>query len=312
MNLYLPEEIQNFGQKGMEKVLQRDRVSRVGDSQSETGEIVVYQPDEITRLEVRVEAETVWLTQAQMAELFGRDRTVITKHIRKIFEERELEEKSNVHFLHFANSDKPVKMFSLDVIISVGYRVKSVQGTRFRQWANLVLKDFLLNGRRKTYKSAFEDRVCRCLAKHEQILDIHQQQIDFFVRTSLPPVEGVFYDGQIFDAYVFVTDLIKSAKRRIVLIDNYVDESTLLMLSKRSAGVSAEVRTGRLTKDLQLDVQRHNSQYALINVVSVQNIHDRFLIVDDTVYHIGSSLKDLGRKLFAFSRLSLPPEMLLQ
>ena len=246
-----------------------------------------------------------------MAELFGRERTVITKHIRKIFEEHELDEKSNVHFLHFANSDKPVKMFSLDVIISVGYRVKSVQGTRFRQWANLVLKDFLLNGRLKTYKSAFEDQVCRRLAEHEKILDIHQRQIDFFIRTSLPPVEGVFYDGQIFDAYVFVADLVKSAKCRIVLIDNYVDESTLLILSKRSAGVSAEIRTGRMTRDLQLDVQKHNSQYAPVNVLSVKNIHDRFLIVDDTVYHIGASLKDLGRKLFAFSRMTIPAQMVL-
>ena len=295
----------------MEKELKKVKSDPMGNSPLETGEIVVYQPDEITRLEVKVEDDTVWLTQAQMAELFGRERTVITKHIRKIFEEHELDEKSNVHFLHFANSDKPVKMFSLDVIISVGYRVKSVQGTRFRQWANLVLKDFLLNGRLKTYKSAFEDRVCRRLAEHEQILDIHQRQIDFFIRTSLPPVEGVFYDGQIFDAYVFVSDLVKSAKCRIVLIDNYVDESTLLILSKRSADVSAEIRTGRMTKDLQLDVQKHNSQYAPVNVLSVKNIHDRFLIVDDTVYHIGASLKDLGRKLFAFSRMTIPAQMVL-
>jgi hypothetical protein len=258
-----------------------------------------------------VEAETVWLTQAQMAELFGRDRTVITKHIRKIFEERELEEKSNVHFLHFANSDKPVKMFSLDVIISVGYRVKSVQGTRFRQWANLVLKDFLLNGRLKTYKSAFEDRVCRRLAEHEKILDIHQRQIDFFIRTSLPPVEGVFYDGQIFDAYVFVSDLINSARRRVVLVDNYVDESVLVLLSKRGDGVSAEIRTGRMPQQFLLDLERHNSQYPPVAVVQTQNIHDRFLVVDDDVYHIGASLKDLGKKLFAFSKMTIPPEMLL-
>ena len=148
-----------------------------------TGEIVVYQPDEITRLEVRVEGETVWLTQSQMAELFGRDRTVITKHIRNIFQEQELDEKGNVHFLHFANSDKPVKLFSLDVIISVGYRVKSIQGTRFRQWANKIIKEFLLKG------YSINPR----LTAIEHRLDEHQKQIDFFVRTSLPPVEGVFF-----------------------------------------------------------------------------------------------------------------------
>ena len=151
------------------------------------GEIVVYQPDEVTRLEVRVENDTVWLTQGQMAELFGRERTVITKHIRNIFAERELEEKSNVHFLHFANSDKPVKIFSLDVIISVGYRVKSVQGTRFRQWANKILKEYLLRGFSLNHR----------LGIIENRLDEHEKKIDFFVRTSLPPVEGVFFDGPL-------------------------------------------------------------------------------------------------------------------
>ena len=200
------------------------------------GEIVVYQPDEVTRLEVRVDNETVWLTQGQMAELFGRERTVITKHIRNIFAEQELDEKSNVHFLHFANSDKPVKIFSLDVIISVGYRVKSVQGTRFRQWANKILKEYLLRGFSLNHR----------LGIIENRLDEHEHKIDFFVRTSLPPVEGIFYDGQIFDAYVFATDLIRSARQSIVLIDNYIDESVLLMLSKREPGVTAEIRTGKI------------------------------------------------------------------
>ena len=265
------------------------------------GEIVVYQPDEITRLEVRVEGETVWLTQLQMADLFGRDRTVITKHIRNIFTENELDEDCNVQILHFANSDKPVKLFSLDVIISVGYRVKSIQGTKFRQWANKIIKEYLFRG----YS------VSQRLLSIEHRLDAHEKKIDFFVRTSLPPVEGVFFDGQIFDAYVFVTDLIRAAKRRIVLIDNYVDESVLVMLSKRASGVTAEIRTGKLSEQFKLDIQKHNSQYDPVSVVRTQNIHDRFLIVDDDVYHIGASLKDLGRKLFAFSRMSVPVEMLL-
>ena len=264
------------------------------------GEIVIYQPDEVTRLEVRVEGETVWLTQSQMADLFGRDRTVITKHIRNIFAEQELVEGSNVQILHFANSDKPVKVFSLDVIISVGYRVKSLQGTRFRQWANKIIKEHLFRG----YS------VSKRLLSIENRLDEHEKKIDFFVRTSLPPVEGIFYDGQIFDAYVFVSDLVKSAKQRIILIDNYVDESVLLLLSKRAPGVSAEIRTGRMPEQLRLDVQKHNSQYPPVKIVQTQNIHDRFLIVDDVVYHIGASLKDLGKKLFAFSKMCLSPDML--
>ena len=273
----------------------------INDLTTEHCEIVVYQPDEVTRLEVRVSDETVWLTQAQMSELFGRERTVITKHIRNIFAEHELDEKSNVQFLHLANSDKPVKTFSLDVIISVGYRVKSLQGTYFRQWANKILKEYLLH----------------CSSVHQRLtlieyrLNEHDKKIDFFVRTSLPPVEGVFYDGQIFDAYVFATDLIRSAKISIILIDNYIDESVLLMLSKRQEGVAAEIRTGRLTETLKQDLVRHNAQYPPINLTETHNIHDRFLIVDDDVYHIGASMKDLGKKLFAFSRMSVPKDILI-
>ncbi len=271
------------------------------DTPDDRGEIVVYQPDEVTRLEVRVSDETVWLTQAQMSELFGRERTVITKHIRNIFAEHELDEKSNVQFLHIANSDKPVKTFSLDVIISVGYRVKSLQGTYFRQWANKILKEYLLH----------------CSSVHQRLtlieyrLNEHDKKIDFFVRTSLPPVEGVFYDGQIFDAYVFATDLIRSAKISIIRIDNYIDESVLLMLSKRQEGVAAEIRTGRLTETLKQDLVRHNAQYPPITLTETHNIHDRFLIVDDDVYHIGASMKDLGKKLFAFSRISVPKDILI-
>ena len=270
------------------------------DNGQNKGEIVIYQPDEITRLEVRVEGETVWLTQSQMADLFGRDRTVITKHIRNIFAEQELVEGSNVQILHFANSDKPVKVFSLDVIISVGYRVKSLQGTRFRQWANKIIKEHLFRG----YS------VSKRLLSIENRLDEHEKKIDFFVRTSLPPVEGIFYDGQIFDAYVFVSDLVKSARQRIVLIDNYVDESVLLLLSKRAPGVSTEIRTGRMPEQLRLDIQKHNSQYPPVKIVQTKNLHDRFLVVDDDVYHIGASLKDLGKKLFAFSKMCLSPDML--
>ena len=272
------------------------------------GEIILYQPDEAVRLEVRLEDETVWLTQAQIAELFQRDRTVITKHINNVFKEKELEEKSNVHFLHIANSDKPVKFFSLDVIISVGYRVKSVRGTQFRQWANKILKEYLLKGYSINQRlNDMEYRMNNKFFQIEKTIAEHDAKIDFFVRTSLPPVEGIFFDGQIFDAYKFATDLIKSAKCSLILIDNYVDESVLLMLSKRNIGVSATIYTQRITQQLHLDLDRHNSQYPPIDIRTYRDSHDRFLIIDNTeVYHIGASLKDLGKKMFAFSKLELP------
>ena len=277
------------------------------------GEIILYQPDEAVRLEVRLEDETVWLTQAQIAELFQRDRTVITKHINNVFKEKELEEKSNVHFLHIANSDKPVKFFSLDVIISVGYRVKSVRGTQFRQWANKILKEYLLKGYSINQRlNDMEYRMNNKFFQIEKTIAEHGAKIDFFVRTSLPPVEGIFFDGQIFDAYKFATDLIKSAKCSLILIDNYVDESVLLMLSKRNIGVSATIYTQRITQQLQLDLDRHNSQYPPIDIRTYRDSHDRFLIIDNTeVYHIGASLKDLGKKMFAFSKLELPAHTII-
>ena len=268
----------------------------------ETNEIILYQPNQRIKLEVRLEDETVWLTQAQLSELFQRERTVITKHINNIFKEKELEEKSNVHFLHIAHSDKPIKYYSLDVIISVGYRVKSQRGVEFRQWANKVLKDYLLRGYALNHR----------LEKLEQTVADHSEKIDFFVRTSLPPVEGIFFEGQIFDAYAFATNLIKSAKENIVLIDNYVDETTLLMLSKRSQGVKATIYTGKTDKRLLLDMKRHNEEYSPIELAEYKQAHDRFLLIDKEVYHIGASLKDLGKKWFAFARLHLDTEELIE
>ena len=224
-----------------------------------------------------------------------------------------MEEKSNVHFLHIANSDKPVKFFSLDVIISVGYRVKSVRGTQFRQWANKILKEYLLKGYSINQRlNDMEYRMNNRFFQIEKTIAEHDAKIDFFVRTSLPPVEGIFFDGQIFDAYKFATDLIKSAKCSLVLIDNYVDESVLLMLSKRNIGVSATIYTQRITQQLQLDLDRHNSQYPPIDIRTYRDSHDRFLIIDNTeVYHIGASLKDLGKKMFAFSKLELPAHTII-
>ncbi len=278
-----------------------------------TGEIVVYQPDEITRLEVRVEGETVWLNRHQLAELFGRDVKTIGKHIHNALREelRHISTVANFAIVQKEGSrlvERKVEYYNLDMIISVGYRVKSERGVLFRQWANSVLKEYML---RRYVANKRIEVIENILLDHSHRLDEHQKQIDFFVRTSLPPVEGIFYDGQIFDAYVFVGDLIRSARNRIVLIDNYIDESVLMILSKRAAAVKAEIRTGHLSRQLQLDVQKHKSQYQPINIVQTHNIHDRFLIVDDDVYHIGASLKDLGKKLFAFSRLGLSPTVLL-
>ncbi len=265
------------------------------------GEIVVYQPNDITRLEVRIEHDSVWLTQAQIAELFQRDRTVVTRHIKNVFGEQELEEKSNVHFLHFANSDKPVKYYSLDVIISVGYRIKSIQGTRFRQWANHVLKNHLLKRHLSDYRIT---EINDMLLIHDRILKEHSEKIDFFVRTSLPPTHGIFFDGQMFDAYVFAADLIRSARKSVVLIDNYIDETVLTMLDKREKEVEAVIYTKDINSKFSLDLKKHNEQYRPVEVRTFTKAHDRFLLIDEKVYHLGASLKDLGRKWFAFSLMT--------
>ena len=224
-----------------------------------------------------------------------------------------MEEKSNVHFLHIANSDKPVKFFSLDVIISVGYRVKTVRGTQFRQWANKILKEYLLKGYSINQRlNDMEYRMNNKFFQIEKTIAEHDAKIDFFVRTSLPPVEGIFFDGQIFDAYKFATDLIRSAKCSLILIDNYVDESVLLMLSKRNSGISATIYTHKINAQLQLDLNKHNDQYPPIEARTYKSSHDRFLIIDNTeVYHIGASLKDLGKKMFAFSKLDLPAHTII-
>ncbi|GHV35509.1 DNA-binding protein [Bacteroidia bacterium] len=278
-------------------------------SANNKNEIILYQPDSAIQLEVLVENETVWLTQAQMVILFGRDQSVISRHINNVFKENELDAKSNMQILHIANADRPAAFYSLDVIISVGYRVKSQRGTEFRIWATKTLKNYLLKG--YAINQRFE-QVDNKLFQHEQRLLNAEKQIDFFVRTSLPPVEGVFYDGQIFDAYIFIADLIKSATKRVILIDNYLDESVLIFLSKRNAGVKAAIYTAKISAQLQLDLDRHNAQYPEIFIEKKQNIHDRFLLIDNELYHIGASLKDLGKKLFAFNKMEMSAEELLK
>lgn len=275
------------------------------------GEIILYQPDEAVKLEVRLEDETVWLTQGQMAELFQSTKQNISLHTNNIFKEKELEPDSVVkESLTTASDGKKyrTKYYSLDVIISVGYRVKSQRGTQFRQWANRVLKDYLLKGYSINQRvDQLESKMDQKLIAHDRQLEELTNKVDFFVRTSLPPVEGIFFNGQIFDAYVFAAQLVKSASSSLLLIDNYVDESVLLLFSKRASGVTATIYTQRITQQLQLDLTRYNSQYPQIDIHTYQQAHDRFLIIDNTdVYHIGASLKDLGKKWFAFSKLNIP------
>lgn len=278
-------------------------------------EIILYQPDSTLSLNVRVEDETVWLTQAQMTELFQSSKQNISLHINNIFKERELDRMAVVkESLTTAADGKRYKtnLYSLDVIISVGYRVKSIRGTQFRQWANKVLKEYLLRGYSVNQRLLhMESRIDRRLAEHDCQLRELSGKVDFFLKTSLPPREGILFDGQIFDAYLFVCDLIRYAKSRIVLIDNYIDETVLTLLDKRTPGVSATIFTRKITDTLQLDIERHNDQYEPVNVRTAPGIHDRFLIIDDTLYHVGASVKDLGKKLFAFSKMETAPSVIL-
>ena len=267
------------------------------------GEIVVYQPDEITRLEVKIENESVWLTQEQIAILFGVKRPAITKHIRNIFDTNELEANSVCSILERTASDGKTYMtqfYNLDMILSVGYRVNSKNAVLFRRWASSILKEHLLKGYSISNRFSVLEKE---LKEHRQMLDDHEKKIDFFVRTSLPPVEGIFFDGQIYDAYAFVAELVRKATRRIVLIDNYIDDTVLTILSKRANGVEATIYTGKISKQLQLDIDKHNAQYPPITVRTFSKAHDRFLIIDDTVYLIGASIKDLGKKWFGFTQL---------
>ena len=279
------------------------------------GEIILYQPDETVRLEVRLEDDTVWLNQAQMGELFGTNRQAITKHLQNIYDCGELAKEATSSILELVRQEgkrtvkRKIEFYNLDVIISVGFRVNTRRGIEFRQWANRVLKDYMLRGyalnmQITQLRQRIDDHVLMEQQRFMQIestLEDHQEKIDFFVRTNQPPVEGIFYDGQIFDAYRFVNDLIRKAKQRIVLIDNYVDDTVLTQLDKREGGVTATIYTQHVGQQLQLDIDRHNAQYRPIRVEHFNRAHDRFLLVDDEVYHIGASLKDLGRKWFAFT-----------
>ena len=287
------------------------------------GEIILYQPDETVRLEVRLEDDTVWLTQAQMAELFQTTKNNITLHIGNVYKEKELStvSTSKESLLVQTEGNRQVtrkrNLYNLDVIISVGYRVKSLRGTQFRQWANKVIKDHLLHGYSINYQMRqLEQKIDNQKTELQEIrnvLNTHQEKIDFFVRTNQPPVEGVLFEGQIFDAYKLVEALVKSAKREIILIDNYVDATIFDLLEKRAQGVAAAIYTEHIDQSLQHLQQLNQQQYRRrIEVKEYNNrFHDRFLILDDSLYHFGASFEDLGKRLFAFELMGIDKNIIL-
>ena len=268
-------------------------------------EIILYQSDNAVELEVILENETIWLTQAQIAELFGTRRQAITKHLKNIFDSGELSENSVSSKMELTAKDGKnylTNFYNLDAILSVGYRVNSKNATQFRIWANKVLKDYLLKG------YAVNQRI----ENLERRVSATEDKIDFFVKTALPPVQGIFYDGQIFDAYKFVADLVKSATKSIFLIDNYLDESVLILLSKRKENVKCQIFTNKISTQFKLDLEKFNAQYPPVEVKEFSKSHDRFLIIDETIFHIGASLKDLGKKWFAFSKINLDAKLMME
>ena len=278
-------------------------------SKNKQGELILYQTaDNKTTLDVRFENETVWLSQTQMVDLFNATKQNVSLHINNIFKEGELipeatvKEYLTVQLEGIRKVKRSILLYNLDVIISVGYRVKSQRGTQFRIWANKVLKNYLLNG------YAVHERINRI---EKKILE-HEQTFDLLIKTSLPPHEGIFFDGQIFDAYKKVSSFIKEANTSIILIDNYVDETVLTLLSKHKKGIKTTIFTKKITKQFALDITKHNQQYEPIEAKEFTKAHDRFLIIDEKIiYHIGASLKDLGKKWFAFAKLEIDPKLII-
>ena len=306
-------------------------IQNIQQTQYPQGEIILYQPDETVRLEVRLENETVWLTQAQIVVLFQKAKSTISFHISNIFKEGELDEdvvvrKYRTTTQHGAILGKiqthEVTYYNLDVIISVGYRVRSMRGTKFRQWATGVIRDHLLRGyslnRRMNLLEARMEAQARqndnSIHQINDRLDEHQEKIDFFVQTSLPPVVGVFSGGQVFSARLFVEDLVKMAAREVILIDNYVDAKTFDLLDVRADGVTATIYTERVDASLQRLQVQHNMEHPDMTVTVhafSHPFHDRFLIVDDELWHCGASFKDLGRKLFAIDKMGIDKNIIL-
>ena len=278
-------------------------------------EIVLYQPDATIQLEVRLQDETVWLNQQQMAELFGTDRTSVLRHIHNIYKTHELEEAATCAKIAQVRIEgnrqvrREVPFYNLDMIISVGYRVNSIRGTQFRQWANKVLKDYMLKG------YAVNQRLLNIenqLALQQKQLADHEEKIDFFVRTSLPPIEQVFFEGEFFAARVLLESLIKTALKRVIIIDAYVDAATFEMLDVRGKGVTADIYSDSEHKSLR-DMHNTTKGVQPVNTHKWSTpSHDRWLIIDDSLYHCGHSLKDMGKKLSAITLMGTNPETILK
>ena len=285
----------------------------------EKGEIVLYQPDESIRLEVRLEYETVWLTQAQMAELFDVKEHTITYHIKEIYKCNELEIISTARKFRVVrkegnrNVNRQLDFYNLDMILSVGYRVNSVRGIMFRRWSSEVLKQFMLRGFSvNQHLISLQERIDNRFSSLESRVENHEQKIDFLIQKEQPITEQIFSTGCVWDAYTFVSNLVRSATKRIILIDSYVDERTLLILDKRANSVDCTIHT-RFNSKLQLDIQKHNQQCNPIVIIQLpQAVHDRYLIIDDELWLLGASVKDMGRGLCTIIKLGFCPEEILK
>ena len=290
-----------------EKVMEQELINMPNN------EIVIYQPDDTTRLSVRFDGETVWLSQEQMIDLFQRDRSVISRHIANAFKEGEVDKENCLHILQTNAKGRPEVVYNLEVVTSVGYRVKSLRGVPFRRWATRVLKEYLLRGYSFNARmNQLEDKMDRRLAQHDQAIVDLKEKVDFFVQTQIPPVQGVFYDGQLWDARALVLKLVAGAKRSMILIDNWATPGTLDLFAKKRKGVKVTIFTSEHydkkhvphRKISDADVKTFNTQYPKLAVRYNETFHDRFLIIDDKeLYLIGASLKDLGHKCFAFTKL---------
>ncbi|MBQ8761155.1 MAG: virulence RhuM family protein [Bacteroidales bacterium] len=284
------------------------------------GELVIYQANDDVKIEVVLNEDMVWLSQSQIVQLFQSSKANISEHIKSIYHQNELDKDSTIRNFRTVRIEgnrevlRNITYYNLDVIISVGFRVNTKIGIHFRQWANNILKNNLLKGYSINQRIDYiENKFDNKLYNHDVQLKEISEQINYFVQKSMPPVQGVFYGGEIFEAYKFVSNLIKIANESIIVIDNYIDESVLTMLDKRKDGVMATIYTDKISNQLKLDLERHNKQYSAIEIQTVKDIHDRFVIIDnEDVFHIGASLKDLGKKLFAFSKLNLPVDVLLK
>lgn len=280
-------------------------------------EIVLYQPNESVQLEVRVQDDTVWLSQQQIADLFGVRQPAISKHIANIYKSGELSEEGTYSILEYMGSDGKrlytTKAYNLDVILSVGYRVNSTNATRFRQWANKILKEYLLRGYAYNQQLLhLEERIDRRLQEHTEQIHELQDKVDFFVRADLPPAEQIFFEGEFFEARVLLEKLIKTAKKRVIIIDGYIDAATFEMLDVRAKGVTADLYSDGEHKNLR-EMHNANKDKQPVNTHKwSKSSHDRWVIIDDTLYHCGHSVKDLGKKLSAIMKMDWDPEVVLK